>query len=576
MSIRHPATGLGRACLFFLVIGSIPDSTFGQESAGLGRARRFFDPSTWSRPSAKASAGRVVRAQDAPATRDPRLQLVRQEPDLSKPAADRALGGGQPTTSDAPTSDASNSNAPGLQDAGDVGQPSLPDTSTPFSSDAGGAASRSTPDLEVPAADRSIGGGEPTDETARTEEAEADDENAPKRLQDLLGYEDSPVKIYGWIQNSYTGNTNGRGRSGENNYVWPNHKANWWMGNQYYVVVENPLELDDTINFGFRVDNLFGHDWQWNYMQGLFNRAFPANWFPGYDMAQLYGEVHLPFLTEGGIDVKGGRFYTIAGYEQVPAIARPLLSTPYMFTFGQPFTHTGVLTTWHFTDKINIYNGAINGWDRWINERYLWGYIGGFSWTSEDDRTTLAMTCVWGPNQYPSFLPANQQFFPTGYVNIPDLAGLRNPGYWRNDRTLFTWVGTHKWNDRLTQVVETDQGWERSIPGLGSGGANGAPRDATWFSFGNWFLYEFNPKLTGVWRSEVFWDPQGARTQQVVNGEFVGDRFYEMTVGAIYKPHPNLWIRPEARYDWSQYHPAYTDATRKSQFTLAVDAIILW
>ncbi|OJW22667.1 MAG: hypothetical protein BGO49_01415 [Planctomycetales bacterium 71-10] len=544
---------------------AIPGAAYGQQSdrtagGGFGRARRFFDPSTWTKPrAATAGEGRVVRAQDAPAARDPRLQLARQEPDLAVPAADRALGGGDPVI-------------------GDVPQPTPPDPSAPVGDPSGAGTSPGTPDLAVPAADRAIGGGEPTDETAQTEEAEAeaDDANAPKHLQDLLGFEESPVKIYGWIQNSYTGNTNGRGKSGENFGVNPNHKANWWMGNQYYIVVENPLELDDTINFGFRVDNLFGNDWQFNYMQGLFNNAFPLNYFPGYDLAQLYGEVHLPFLTEGGIDVKGGRFYTIAGYEQVPAIARPLLSTPYMFTYGQPFTHTGVLTTWHLTDKVNLYNGAINGWDRWINERYTWGYIGGFSWTSEDDRTTLAMTAVWGPNQFPSFLPNGQQIYPGGYVQVADLAGLRNPGYWRNDRTLFTWVGTHKWNDKLTQVVETDQGWERSIPGLGSGGQNGAPRDATWFSFGNWFLYEFNPKLTGVWRSEVFWDPQGARTQKMVNGQFVGDRFYEMTVGAIYKPHPNLWIRPEARYDWSQYHAAYTDDTRKSQFTLAVDAIILW
>ncbi len=435
-----------------------------------------------------------------------------------------------------------------------------------------------TPNLSVPASDRGIGGGEPTGETAATEATEqaADTSHDVKHLQDLLGFEDSPVKIYGWIQNSYTGNTNGRPANGENFGVNPNHRANEWQGNQYYIVVENPLEQNDTVNFGFRIDNMFGNDWQFNYMQGLFNKAFPLNWFPGYDLSQLYGEVHLPILTEGGLDVKAGRFYTIAGYEQVPAIARPLLSTPYMFNYGQPFTHTGVLTTFHLTDKINIYNGAINGWDRWINERYLWGYIGGLSWTSKDDKTTLATTVVWGPNQFPSFLPDDQQIYPTGYVNIPALAGLPNPGYFRNGRTLFTTVGTHRWNDKLTQVMETDQGWERSIPGLASGGANGAPRSATWFSFGNWFLYEFNPKFTGVWRSEVFWDPQGARTQKMVNGQFVGDRFYEMTVGAIYKPHPNVWVRPEARYDWSQYHAAYNDDTRKSQFTLALDVILLW
>src|SRR5262249_40294476 len=155
-----------------------------------------------------------------------------------------------------------------------------------------------------------------------------------------------------------------------------------------------------------------------------------------YDTAQMFVETHLPILTENGFDVKFGRWYTLAGYEQVPAIARPLLSVPYMFNYGQPFTHFGALTTWHVTERLNLYNGTINGWDRWINEHYKWGYIGGFNWTSENEKTNVAFTCVWGPNQFPAFLPANQPIFPTGYVNIPSLAGLPNPGYKRNDRTL--------------------------------------------------------------------------------------------------------------------------------------------
>ncbi len=43
-------------------------------------------------------------------------------------------------------------------------------------------------------------------ETAEAEEAEIDES---KLLMNALGRADAPVKIYGWIQNSYTGNTNG-------------------------------------------------------------------------------------------------------------------------------------------------------------------------------------------------------------------------------------------------------------------------------------------------------------------------------------------------------------------------------
>jgi hypothetical protein len=84
----------------------------------------------------------------------------------------------------------------------------------------------------------------------------------------------------------------------------------------------------------------------------------------------------------------------------------------------------------------------------------------------------------------------------------------------------------------------------------------------------------------GVWRSEVFWDESGVRTGQVDGNsrlaKLKGDRYYEMTLGAQYKPYDWLWIRPEARYDWSQFHPAYSHETRKSQLTLAFDVIFLF
>ena len=47
-----------------------------------------------------------------------------------------------------------------------------------------------------------------------------------------------------------------------------------------------------------------------------------------------------------------------------------------------------------------------------------------------------------------------------------------------------------------------------------------------------------------------------------------------MTLGLIYKPKPWLWIRPEARYDWAQFTKPFSDGTRGSQLTLAIDVIV--
>ncbi len=344
------------------------------------------------------------------------------------------------------------------------------------------------------------------------------------------------------------------------------------------MIVEKPLEQGDSANLGFRVDNMLGNDWQFTYMQGLFNRAFRNGSFAGFDMPQFYGAAHLPVVTSGGLDIKVGRWYTIIGGEAVPAPERPLLSVPYSFAYGQPFTHVGVLTTLHVTEKIDLYNGLINGWDRWIDERFLMGYIGGLSWTSEDDKTKLALSAVWGPNQFPSFLPGNQPIYPTGYVNVPS-AGRRPSQSWftpRNDRTLFNVVWKHRWTDRLTQAAGNTDGVERGIPGLGAAIVDGVPQSAaarsdSWYGLGNYFVYEFTDKITGLWRSEVFYDTNGART-----GLLAGDRYYEMTLGARYKPKDWLLIRPEVRYDWSQFHPAFSNDTRKSQLTLGFDVTILF
>ncbi|HZW35143.1 MAG TPA: outer membrane beta-barrel protein, partial [Isosphaeraceae bacterium] len=213
----------------------------------------------------------------------------------------------------------------------------------------------------------------PTTSAARLETREA--LPRPEETQLLaraLGIQDTAWRAFGWIENSFTGNP-GVPTGAQNFGVNPNHLANQWMGNQYYLVLGRRVQPTDVINFGFRVDLLFGNDWQFSHMQGLFNSAFRLNSFLGWDPAQFYASVHLPILTPRGLDLRGGRWYTIAGFEGVPALSRPLLSVPYMFNYGEPFTHFGMLSILHLTEHLDLFNGAINGWDRWIDESYRWG-----------------------------------------------------------------------------------------------------------------------------------------------------------------------------------------------------------
>jgi hypothetical protein len=388
----------------------------------------------------------------------------------------------------------------------------------------------------------------------------------PLLLNNALGLQDRQVRVYGWIQNSFNGDTNGLPGNRENFAIYPDHLANQWMGNQYYFVLDNPLEQDDKVNFGFRFDLLFGNDWQVTKDYGLFDRAFPINHFAGIDIPQVYGEVHLPILTPRGLDLRAGRFYSLMGFESAMAVSRPLMSMQWALPYT-PFTFFGAIATLHLSDRLNLVLGTVDGYDRWPNEPYKWGFLGALTWTSRDQKLNLILGGADAYDQLPRFAPANAPYVPEGVPPPPFLAGRLNPYYNRSRRGYVSGTLTYKWSDKLTQAVQFDSLFDPMI--LGYGGDPYVAHAAASYIFSHWFLYQFTDKVTGVWRSEVFWDPYGLATG-------VADTFHEMTLGLNIRPKPWLWFRPEARYDWAQFTHPYNDGTRNSQFTIGFDVIFLF
>ncbi|MCA1684552.1 MAG: porin [Planctomycetia bacterium] len=233
---------------------------------------------------------------------------------------------------------------------------------------------------------------------------------------------------------------------------------------------------------------------------------------------------------------------------------------------AQPFTHFGVMTTLHAADRWNLFNGLVNGWDRWIDRNERWGYVGGVVFDSVDGRTNLTLTVNLGPNQFPSFFRAGYPFTPNGVTTPPFLAGRKNLLYGHDHAFLYTGTLIHEWTDRLTTVLENDYGRETNVPGAGPGGT---PADGQWYGLAGWSLYAFTDRLTGVYRSEVFRDVQGVRTG-------FNDTYYEMTLGLIVKPRSWFWVRPEVRHDWAVGAAPYDGGTRSRQLTLGLDTIFLF
>jgi hypothetical protein len=385
-------------------------------------------------------------------------------------------------------------------------------------------------------------------------------------LNRALGFQDQPYRVYGWIQNSFTGNANGLPANRQNFGVYPNHLADQWMGNQYYLIFENPLNSIDMVNFGYRIDLLFGNDWQFTKMYGLFDRAWPDHWFPGLDLPQFYGEVHLPILTPRGLDLRAGRFYSLTGFESPMAIARPLLSVPYSMNFT-PFTFFGAYARLTLHERLNVWSGTIPGFDRLPNEPYKWGFIGGMSWTSRNQKMNIVIGGANAYDQLPTFPPPNAQDLPVGVPGPGFRPRQPDPFYNKSRRGYLLGLLTYKWTGKLTQALEVDTVWDPQI--LGYGKDPYVAHAAAYYGLVNWFLYQFAAKWTGVWRSEIFWDPYSLATGNA-------DVYHEITLGLLYKPKEHIWIRPEVRYDWSQYTHPYNDGTRSSQLTMGFDVIFLF
>ena len=429
--------------------------------------------------------------------------------------------------------------------------------------------------LTRPRSEKPGEGGGPTSSEEEDDEDDEEDEDEIDALNGfrrsnlvahVLGLEDSQIKIYGWAQADYTGNPR-VGIGGFNFGVSPNLVANAVSLQQLYLVVEKPLKRGDSVDLGFRVDNLFGNDWQNFHALGFFDNAFTPDHL-GYELVQAYADLHLPVLTEGGVDIKAGRFYALPGYEDGIAPGRPLLSTSYLFSFAHPFTQLGVMSTWRVTEQFNLSNGVVNGWDRWFNDTYRPGYSGAATWISKDERTDLSLTLNVGPNQLPRFPSESLNDLPNGIAHPTGFSRLRNPFYNANSAALLTAVYVQKWGERLTSIIESDYARETGVPTLVRPGRL-ASRTDTWGGIAAWLLYEWKPELTGVARAEAFFDPSGLRTT-------VADTYFETTLGLILKPKPYFWVRPEVRYDWAASNHPYNEGKSHDQLTLGFDVIFLF
>jgi hypothetical protein len=369
-----------------------------------------------------------------------------------------------------------------------------------------------------------------------------------------------PSSLGGWVELGYAANFE-RPKDRVNfgaNFDW---RSNDYRLNQVYLIFQKPLAGGETPTVGYRVDFLAGHDAPFFVANGLFSNFTgfdptsgvgvdgPKSYRDvnriGIDLPQFYLDIHFPgVLTEAGLDLRVGKFYTLMGREVYPAADTDFYSRAYENVYATPFTHTGFLLTLHATHSWDVIAGVVRGWDVFKDNNDSVTFHGAFVWNASDKRSNWTTTWITGPEQ---------------------------PGNNRDYRTLAT--------SYLTRSLDKDSKWVISAGGHYAYEANAATDPATGGRTGaKWYGATVNvfsaqsPRLRLGTRLEWFRDQEGTRTALLGRPGFSAS-FYEATLGANYKPLDGLTFRPEARLDWSPNSRPYNDQADRTQFTLAADLI---
>jgi hypothetical protein len=328
-----------------------------------------------------------------------------------------------------------------------------------------------------------------------------------------------------------------------------------WMeagmyGNQYDADFNGPVGLRP--NKFFNLDQLNGYmeriakqeecEWDWggraDYMFGVdapFTQAFgDHSWDFGWNSSSfggqpLYGSA-IPQayadVTYGDFKLRGGHFYTPIGYEVVPATGNFFYSHSYLHTFAEPFTNTGFLASEKLNEKLTVYGGWVDGWDSGFENRNQASmFLGGLTYKM-NECTNIAWYLTWGYN-------GNGEAFFTQ----PVVGGPLVPAAAQGDLCMNSFVISHEITSRWSYVFQFDYADNYNLPA----------GDHLWYGIDQYLFY----KVSDCWgfggRFEWFRDDDGVR---VIPGN--AGNYFEMASGINWKPHANVMVRPELRYDWYQ------------------------
>ena len=294
-------------------------------------------------------------------------------------------------------------------------------------------------------------------------------------------------------------------------------KANQFDINQAELWIEKPTSEASPIGFG--LDFVIGRDAKKIHSLGLgISSGDDPTKSDVFDLTQAYVTYKAPIGK--GLDLKAGKFVTLHGAEVIRRTGDYQISRSLAFGFAIPFTHTGVMATYPFTEWLTASLAVVNGWDNTDDNNNDKSIHGMATLTPLKD-LTVTIGGTWG----------SEARFARDDANGPK-------------RGLIDLVATYKPIPPLTLTLNYDYGEQDEAFGVGT-------PTATWHAIAGYATYDVTDKLSVGIRGEYFRDEEGFRFgfTDPVTGNPARLNLWELTLTSRYKLLDHLYASVEYRHD---------------------------
>lgn len=385
------------------------------------------------------------------------------------------------------------------------------------------------------------------------------------------------VRFSGYGEVGGLGNpTNSNG----NNLNWGQlftDKDNQVQINQISFIVDRPIDGKKQYDLGFKFQGMYGSDARYTHFLGELDHATDDRY--QWDIVEAYLLFHTPWLGSGGTDIKVGQYVTLEGAEVIDPRGDFFYSHSYIFSFGIPFKHTGVLATTHVNPMLDLYYGIDTG----VNTTFGFpgdpngeaAFHGGVGLNLMNGDLTILATTHIGKE-----LPTE------GPGAVQNVFGVDVQTRYLNDITAI-W----KVNKKLTLTYDFNY-IRDDTPIFGSNGDS----IAEGYGIASYLTYVINDNLSFGLRSEWWRDQEGAFVAAYPGNEDFANfqegfpctcvfpaatstTYYALTAGfniipTVSKEFEGLRIRPEVRWDHATGSTPFNGGTDNDQVTLGADVVM--